>query len=64
MLIYYGNENKKAKDTKKCIIKRNIKFKDYKNCLEANQLENEINLKKIKNNIEAESHKDIQKLTE
>ena len=26
-------ENKKAKETKKCVIKRMIKFNDYKNCL-------------------------------
>ena len=26
-------ENKKAKGTKKCVIKRIIKFNDYKNCL-------------------------------
>ena len=29
---------KKTKGTKKCIIK--LKFKDYKNCLNATQLEN------------------------
>ena len=28
-----GKEDKKAKGTKKCIIKRMIKFSDYKNCL-------------------------------
>ena len=28
-----GKEDKKAKGTKKCIIKRMIKFNDYKNCL-------------------------------
>ena len=28
-----GKEDKKAKETKKCIIKRMIKFNDYKNCL-------------------------------
>ena len=37
------NKNKKAKATKKCAIKRNLEFEDYKHCLEANQLENEIN---------------------
>ena len=26
-------ENKRAKGTKKCVIKRMIKFNDYKNCL-------------------------------
>ena len=28
-----GNEDKKAKGTKKCVIKRMIKFDDYKKCL-------------------------------
>ena len=28
-----GKEHKKAKGTKKCVIKRMIKFNDYKNCL-------------------------------
>ena len=28
-----GEEDKKAKGTKKCVIKRMIKFNDYKNCL-------------------------------
>ena len=26
-----------------CVIKRKLKFKNYKNCLEATQLENKIN---------------------
>ena len=28
-----GKEDKKAKGTKKCVIKRMIKFNDYKNCM-------------------------------
>ena len=37
------------KGTKKCVIKRKLKVQDYKNCLEAAQIENKINhLKKIK----------------
>ena len=36
-------KDKKAKGTKKCVIKRKIVFENYKNCLEANQLENKIN---------------------
>ena len=28
-----GKENKKAKGTKKCVIKKMIKFNDYKKCL-------------------------------
>ena len=35
-------EEKKAKGTKKCIIKRTIKFEYYKNCLEAAQIKNKI----------------------
>ena len=35
--------DKKAKGTKKCVIKRKLKFQDYKNCLEAPQIENTIN---------------------
>ena len=33
---------KKAKRTKRCVIKRQPKFEDYKNCLEATQTENRI----------------------
>ena len=33
---------KKEKAQKKCVIKINFKFEDYRNCLEANQLENKI----------------------
>ena len=36
-----GKDDKKAKGTKKCVIKRMIKFDDYKNCL----LKDEILLK-------------------
>ena len=36
-----GKEDKKAKGTKKCVIKRMIKFNDYKNCL----LKDEVTLK-------------------
>ena len=38
-----GSEGKKAKRTKKCVIKRKTKFENYKNCLEATQLESKIN---------------------
>ena len=56
-----NDESKKAKDTKKCILKRKLKFKDYKNCLKTSQIVNIANyvekkkklmlmvLKKIKN---------------
>ena len=29
------SEDKKVKGTKKCVMKRKLKFKNYKNCLEA-----------------------------
>ena len=41
-LIDDGSKDKKAKGTKKCVIKRKLKFQDYKNCLEATQLDNKI----------------------
>ena len=42
-LIVDSSEDKKAKDIKKCVIKIKLKFINYKNCLEATQLENKIN---------------------
>ena len=33
---------KNRKDTRKCVIKRKLKFQVYKNCLEVAQTENEI----------------------
>ena len=42
-LIDYGSENKKAKGTKNCVIKRKLKFENYKNYLQANELANKIN---------------------
>ena len=42
-LIDAGSEDKKAKGTKKCVIKRKLKFENYKNCLESTQLEISIN---------------------
>ena len=38
-----NNENKKAKATKKSVIKLKLKFEDYKNFVEVNQPEKEIN---------------------
>ena len=40
-LIDDGNSDKKAKGTKKCVIKQRLEFNDYKDCL----LNNEIILK-------------------
>ena len=42
-LINYGSEDEKAKTTKTCVIKRKLKFENYRNCLQATQLENKIN---------------------
>ena len=52
-----GNDkNKKAKDTKKYVIKRILKFEDYKRYVVANQLENKINqLEKNKFNTDREN---------
>ena len=41
-LTYDSDENKKAKRTKKCVIKRELKLQDYKHCLETTQLESKI----------------------
>ena len=37
-----NGEDKKAKDTKKCLMKRKVKFENYKNCLEAAQVESKM----------------------
>ena len=37
-LMNDGNTDKKAKETKKCVIKRILKFNDYKNCLMNNKV--------------------------
>ena len=39
-LKHNNGEDKKAKDTKKVIYTKKIKFENYKNCLEAAQVEN------------------------
>ena len=49
-------KRKKKKGTKKCVIKRKLKFEKNKNCLEATQLENEINYLE-KNKIDIDSTK-------
>ena len=37
-LIDDDNSDKKAKGTKKCVIKRTLKFNDYKDCLLNNEI--------------------------
>lgn len=52
-----SNENKKAKDMRKCKTKWKLKFKDYENHLQASQVKNEIS--------HLESHKlDVDSLKE
>ena len=36
-----NNEDKKAKGTKECVVKRKLKFENYKHCLEVTRLETE-----------------------
>ena len=33
-----NDEDKKEKETKKCVIKRKLEFQDFKNCLEETKL--------------------------
>ena len=53
-------EDKKAKGTKKCVIKRKLKFQDYKNSLEADQIENKISHFE-KNKIDVDNLKEDEK---
>ena len=48
----------KKKGTKKCVIKIKIKFRDYKNCLEATQLDKKISHLE-KNKIDVDSLKEL-----
>ena len=63
-LIDEGSEDKKAKDTRMCVIKRKLKFEINKNCLEAIQRDNEIEyLEKNKFNVDSlkRNHKEFVK---
>ena len=42
-LVDDGSEDKKAKNTKKCFIKRKHKFENYKKCFKATQFDKKIN---------------------
>ena len=55
-----NDEDKKAKDTQKCAIKRKLKFQDYKNYLEVGRIENKIN-RLEKNKIDVDSLKEDKK---
>ena len=59
-LIDYSSENKKAKSTKKCVVKRELKFENYKSCLEATQLASKIKHLE-KNKIDADGIKENHK---
>ena len=49
-----NDEDKNAKGTKKCVIKRKLNFHNYTNCLGAAQIENKINhLEKIKIDVDS-----------
>ena len=48
-----NDEHKKEKGTKKCVIKRKVKFQDYKNCLEAAQIEIKNYLRKKKSDVDS-----------
>ena len=49
-----GDDYKKTKCAKKCVIKRNFKFQDYENCLKAYQIINIVNcLKKKGTNVDS-----------
>ena len=59
-----NDENIKAKDIVKSVIKRKLKFEDYKNFLKANQLLKEINnleSNKLEVNSLRKSHKEFSK---
>ena len=59
-----GNSSEVKKSKRKCIIKRKIKFENYKNHLEPTQLENKINqIQKIKigKNSIKENHQELKK---
>ena len=53
-------KTKKQKTQKKCVIKRQLKFQDYKNCLEAPQIQNKIN-RSAQNKTDVDSLKEDQK---
>ena len=63
MFIDERSEDEKEKGTRKVCHKGNLKFENYKNCLEATQLQNEINhLEKTKINIDSlKNHKQFKR---
>ena len=59
-LIDYSSEYEKGKNTKNCVKRIKLKSEDYKNCLEAVQIENKINHLE-KNKIDLDSLKNDHK---
>ena len=55
-----NDKSKKAKDIKKFVMKGKLKFWDYKNFLEANQLEKKLNYQ-VKNKLAINSQEKIKK---
>ena len=45
----------KSWGTRNCVIKRKFKFENYKNCIEASQIDNKINYLEKKNKTEIDS---------
>ena len=60
-LIHDVSEDKKAKDAKKCVIRRKSTFENYKNCSVANHLKNKINNQQKKKKKKKKSDKDTLK---
>ena len=60
-IIDEGSEDKKAKDTKKYVVKRKLKFEIYKNHLEATRLGNKKSYVEKKHEIRIDSLKKITK---
>ena len=60
---YLVNEDNIAKSTKECVIKRKLKFENYKNGLEATILENTINYLEKQINLDSyeKNHKELVK---
>ena len=52
-LIDDGSENKNTKGTQKCVIKREIKFENFKKLFRETRLENKINHLEKKINIDS-----------
>ena len=50
-LMYNGNNDKKAKETNECVIKRILKFNDYKDCLLIDEI-----ILKLQQRFKSEAH--------